>query len=334
LCLAAGNVPGTAFLVALLGGLANAAYAEAPAPALLVRNSRHEPLFAPWLFSMIEGADPELVAATAILAWDYDDLNLQARLIAGSEFVIAAAGDDTMLAIDQVIRKANPAARFHKHGHKVSFSAIGREYAGVEETAALGALDSSLWDQNGCLSARVHFVEGEAAAYAANLAKAMGDLSREIPRGATPRRFVHRAFDTFFSLEKTGKVKVFSGYDDPFAVILETRPWDADAFRRVTNACVGRVAVVRPVQDLSEIGGYLRRLPPENLQTVGLACEAGRLLPLAELAGSAGVTAVRSLGRAAFPQLAYSWDGYLPLDTAFLRPEGHWTGLEVDAGEI
>jgi len=42
------------------------------------------------------------------------------------------------------------------------------------------------------------------------------------------------------------------------------------------------------------------------------------------------VTAVRSLGRAAFPQLAYSWDGWLPLDMGHLRPEGHFTTVEFD----
>jgi hypothetical protein len=51
---AAGNVPGTALIIALLGGLAgHAASGRTRAPAVLVRNSRHEPLFTPWVLSAV-----------------------------------------------------------------------------------------------------------------------------------------------------------------------------------------------------------------------------------------------------------------------------------------
>jgi hypothetical protein len=58
--------------------------------------------------------------------------------------------------------------------------------------------------------------------------------------------------------------------------------------------------------------------------------EQARVLEFAQAAGACGVTAVRSLGRAAFPQLAYSWDGLLPLDVGRLRPAGHFTTVEFD----
>ncbi len=325
---AAGNVPGTGFLIALLGGLANAAHPHLPAPAVIVRSSRHEPLFLPWLLSLIEAVDPELTAATAVLGWDYEALDLQRGLIGSAGLLLAAAGDDTLAAIESVRRSVAPAVRFHRHGHKASFSAISREYAASEEIARLGALDSALWDQNGCLSARLHFVEGDAEAYAQHLAEALRQASIDLPRGATPGRLTHRAFDIFHNLENSGRVKVFSSYEDGFVVVLDERPWESVLFRRTTNACQGRTAVVRPVASLEQVPGWLRLLPPENLQTMGLACEEKRTQPLAEALGAAGVTAVRRLGEAAFPQLAYSWDGYIPMDTAYLRPEGHWTGIE------
>jgi len=326
---AAGNVPGTGFLIALLSGLANAAHPALPAPALIIRNSRHEPLFYPWLLDMIEAFDPELTAATAVLAWDYNDIGLQRRLMGSAGLMLAAAGDDTIAALEAVRKTAVPKLRFHRHGHKASFSAIGSDFALSAETSRQAALDSSLWDQNGCLSARVHFVEGDATTYAQNLVEAMRTLAVQLPRGSTPLRFTHRAFDTYHNLENSGKVKVFSQYEDEFAVILDERPWDAILLRRVTNTCQGRTAVVRPIKNLAEAPRYLCLLPPENLQTIGLACGEERILPFAEAAGRAGVTAVRKLGQAAFPQLASSWDGYLPLDAACLRPEGYWTGIET-----
>ena len=42
------------------------------------------------------------------------------------------------------------------------------------------------------------------------------------------------------------------------------------------------------------------------------------------------MTAIRVVGRGAFPQLAYSWDGLLPLDLVRRRPAGHFTTIEFD----
>jgi hypothetical protein len=54
------------------------------------------------------------------------------------------------------------------------------------------------------------------------------------------------------------------------------------------------------------------------------------LLDFAEACGRCGITAIRTVGRGAFPQLTYSWDGYLPLDLVAVRPPGHFTTLEFD----
>jgi len=333
---AAGNVPGTALVIALLGGLANCATGdEALAPAVLVRNSRHEPLFAPWVLSVVEAIDPALVAGLAVLIWDYEDQAWQGELMRCAGLMIAAAGDDTIAALDATRAKVAPALRFHRHGHKASFAAIGnqRSTIGNRQSAIphLAALDSALWDQNGCLSARVHFVVGDVDEYAQVLVGEMRALSAALPRGATPRRFIHRAFDAYTALASSSPVRVYSTYDDDFAVVVDVREWDAEILRRAVNACQGRVIVARPVKDVLDVPAVLRWLPPANLQSVSVAMDDERVLEFAEAAGACGVTAVRSLGRAAFPQLAYSWDGFLPLDVGHLRPPGHFTTIEFDA---
>jgi hypothetical protein len=100
--------------------------------------------------------------------------------------------------------------------------------------------------------------------------------------------------------------------------------------QRTVNACQGRVVVVRPVKDVMDVPGYMRWLPASNLQSVSVAMDQARVGEFAQAVGACGVTAVRSLGRAAFPQLAYSWDGLLPLDVGRLRPDGHFTTVEFD----
>lgn len=267
--------------------------------------------------------------------------------------------------------------RFHAHGHKASFAVIGREAlergAGerlpLDAIAFLAALDSAVWDQNGCLSARVHFVEGRhtpadgsagAAApgsyspleYAAALAAQLRPLAVAIPRGRWPRRALHDAFDRYAALTGTDLVRVLSGYDDDFVVAYDARPpaaarrgrarvargLDALALSGTVGACQGRVVVVRPVDDLLEVPRcYLSLLPPATLQSlsvaVGSAGDRGlseRFLRFAEACGACGVTGIRPLGRGAFPRLAYSWDGFLPRDLVSRRPPGHFTTIESE----
>jgi hypothetical protein len=81
---------------------------------------------------------------------------------------------------------------------------------------------------------------------------------------------------------------------------------------------------------------HLRLLPVANLQSLSVAL--GRpgqgltpdFLRFAEACGARGVTAIRTVGRGAFPQLAYSWDGLIPLDLVRPRPAGHFTTIEFD----
>ncbi|MBN1659052.1 MAG: hypothetical protein JXA93_11645 [Anaerolineae bacterium] len=358
---AAGNVPGTALLITFLA-LSTTLSAGGPPPLVVVKNSRREPILAPLLLEALEAVDPDLASTTALLIWDYADGVVQDRVLRAADLVIAAAGDDTIAQIGASLARAAGsrapgarAAHFHQHGHKVSFSAVGRDVLGrgqtldpegtplVDVVSLLAALDSVFWDQHGCLSSRIHFVEEGSAAthtpleYAERLVRQLGLLAPALPRGAWPRRRLHDRFDRYKLLEQAGQVRVLSAYDDPFVVILDRRPLDAQGFTAQVNECEGRVIVVRPVADLMEVPErYLKMVPPGHLQSLSVAVgRAGedvtaRFLRFAEACGARGVTAIRTVGRGAFPQIAYSWDGLIPLDLVRRRPEGHFTTIEFD----
>ena len=356
----AGNVPGAALLITFLG-LAAALVAEHP-PVIVVKNSRQEPIFAPLVLNALEAEDPELVSTVALLIWDYENAELQRSLLGEADLVVAAASDETIEQIRRSLGAARPdrPARFHAHGHKVSFSLIGREIltrgalAGaaqplLDAVTLLAALDSVFWDQNGCLSSRLHFVErgGQDSyspeEYAITLTAQLRMLAQALPRGAWPRHQLHDRFDRYKLLESAGQAQVLSEYDDPFVVVVDRRPLEqtaqgAAAFRASVNDCQGRVIIVRPVDNLMEVPErYLALLPPANLQSLSVAIgRAGegvseRFLALAAACGRRGVTAIRTVGRGAFPQLAYSWDGLVPLDLVRARPPGHFTTIEFDA---
>jgi hypothetical protein len=365
----AGNVPGTALMIALLS-LSTTLAGGAP-PMIVIRNSRREPLFSPLVLGALEEADEELVSTVAVAVWDYDDQNLQRRLLDGSDLVIAAAGDDTISRIAGQITAGRGSSmttgpRLHAHGHKVSFTAIGREMLVRENQSAplsgdgdflrvvalLAGLDSIFWDQNGCLSSRIHFVEQGAKSdlsvqeYAVQLTAQLRRLSHFLPRGAWPLRQLRDNFDRYKALESTRRpgrgLRVLSNYDDEFVVVLDERlsnrpRFDPRIFSALVNDCQGRMVMVRPVDDLLDVPrDYLGLLPAKSLQSLSVAVGrpseglTPRFLDFATACGAQGVTAIRVVGRGAFPQLAYSWDGLIPLDLLRRRPPGHFSTIEFD----
>ncbi len=353
----AGNVPGTALLIAFLAQATT--LAGSPPPIILVKNSRREPLFTPLVLNALEEEAPELVATTAVLIWDYEDHALQSTLLSQADLVIAAASDETIAQIQEQIRQAERGRarpiRFHAHGHKVSFSAVSNEVLtkGLSDpvsgqpvlniVALLAALDSIFWDQHGCLSARIHFVEqGDREhytplEYAVQLEAQLRVLASLLPRGAWPRQQLHDRFDRYKQMETTGLVQVLSKYEDEYLVAIDHRPLDAWALQKTINDCQGRVIIVRPVTDLMEVPDhFLRLLSRRNLQSLSVALgEPGQVLQarhmrFASACAARGVTAIRSVGRGAFPQLSHSWDGWVPLDLVRERTRGYFTTIEFD----
>ncbi len=356
----AGNVMGTAFLIALLGQIS--ALVKIPdhqspkkLPVILIKNSRQEPFFGPFLFSALETINPQLVSTLAVMIWDYEDSILQEHILSRADLVMAAAADFTIEQIDQTLQKANPRARFHKHGHKVSFTTVGKDFLSqkAQNTAAdlvdlemvttLSALDSIIWDQNGCLSSRIHFVERGSEKdhspleYSQQLVTQLRKLSQKLPMGAIPKSRIHNRFDQFVTQTGTGHLQVCSAYEDDFVVVLDERPWNVQRFKSLVNSCMERTIVVRPVDSVMDVPGiYLKWIEKQNLQTMYVAIGgkdegwSPQFAQFADKVGQCGVTSIRAIGQAVFPQLAYSWDGYLPQDLSLCFPEGYFTTVEFN----
>jgi hypothetical protein len=356
---AAGNVPGTGLLIVLLALAATAEQGVRP-PVILIRNSRREPLFTPLVLTALELVDPGLLNTTLVTLWDHADTALQEYLFAQADLVVAAASDETIEDIGQKAHRVSSVTRpirFHGHGHKVSFSTVGRECQRLEKktpfddaplvdaVALLASLDVALWNQQGCLSSRVHFLEQgngpeyyPPEAYGQAVVRSLRALDQLIPKGISRKRQIHNLFDKYQAVGASGPVKVLSDYDDDFLVVLDRRPLTATQFGELVNDCQGRTVAIIPVDDVMEIPErYLRYVHRAHLQSMSVALgnpdEPGldpRLLRYAEALGAVGVTGIRTVGRGAFPQLAYSWDGLIPLDLTVKRQKGYFTALEFD----
>jgi hypothetical protein len=354
---AAGNVPGTGLLLALLG-LATAAGAGERPPIILIRNSRREPIFSALALSAIELIDPSLLNTTMVTVWDHGDRALQEHLIAQADLVIAAASDETIGELGTIVRRVSKRTkriRFHRHGHKVSFSTIGRvcletgrrmpgsEIALIDAVAYLAAIDVALWNQQGCLSSRVHFVEetGDAGTHSAKdygraVVQSLRELNQTMPKANTRRRQIHNLFDRYQAVAASNPLQVLSEYDDDFLVVLDRRELTGEQFRELVNGCQGRTVAIVPVTSLMEVPHrYLQHVGRQHLQSMSVAvgdpdaAEAdAKLLQYAEALGALGIASIRTVGRGAFPQLAYSWDGLLPFDLVTSRQRGYFTAIE------
>ncbi len=356
---AAGNVPGTGLLLALLG-LAASAGAGDRLPVILIRNSRREPIFTAMVLSTLELIDPKLLDTTLVTIWDHEDSTLQDFLVAQADLVVAAASDETIEDLGSIVRRVSTGThpiRFHAHGHKVSFSTIGREClergrqmpagdaALMDAVARLASLDVALWNQQGCLSSRVHFVEEDrdsahhsAEDYGRAVVRSLRELDQAMPKAVRKRRQIHNLFDQYQAVAVSNPVQVLSGYDDDFLVVLDRRELSGEQFRELVNACQGRTVAIVPVRDVMEVPvRFLQQVGKRHLQSMSIALGdpdtegiAPRLLAYADALGTAGVTSIRTVGRGGFPQLAYSWDGLLPLDLLARRQRGHFTTIEFD----
>jgi hypothetical protein len=360
---AAGNVIGTSHLIALLGQISaligpGSDNDERLFPSILVKNSRDEPIFTPLLLSAIEQIDPSLVESIAVMVWDYEDIKLQEYLISNANLVIAAASDFTIAAIDRVIENVKTTSkpiRFHRHGHKVSFSTISSSYLTKKKapwitdkldfihlTTFLSAIDSIYWNQQGCLSSRIHFVEryelNNPQIYGMELAEKIRVLRTFLPRGNLPLHNLHNKYEKYTALTKTGKVKLCSNYEDDFLVVTDDRSWTPTLFKEAINDCSERTIIVRPINDVAQVPNkYLKWLPKANLQAMSVAIDgpewstwSDRFSKFVSAISARGITSIRTIGRGPFPQLAYSWDGYLPIDLSAERDAGYFSTVEFE----
>jgi hypothetical protein len=342
-----------------------------PPPAVLVHNSRREPLATPLILAAIEEVDPDLVGMVASTVWDLDDAALRERLLGEADLVLATGDDDFIKCISPQLAPVTRRRRFQAHRNGASFSVIGREMLELQSgddalewrlpggaevidvVALLAGLDASFWDQNAGLSARVHFVEqgGPAddlpAEYARRLTARLRQIAMVMPRGAWPVRQLHDPFDRYKTIEGSDRwgpgLRVMSNYDDPFVVVLDGRAaddsrMDPGLFASMVDECRTRVVLVRPVADIMEVvWRYLDRLPRHWLQSISIAAGrpgeglTGQFLAFATACARRGVTTIRIIGSGAFPQPAYSWDGWLPLDLVGTRPPGYFTTIEFDS---
>ncbi len=314
-----GNVPGLPAISLIHGLLVKSACLGKPAS--------EEPVFPALFARSLAAVDPKLAASVAILPWAGGDIAVEAAAFAASEVVIAYGSD---AAIESIRARVPPGVRFVGHGHRLSLAVIGREtlaYDSVESLAERLAYDVSLFDQQGCVSPHVVYVErgGTIAPqeFAESLAQAMAAFERDMPRGrlSVEETSAIQQARTEAELRELREepVRLFASPGrTAWTVIYEDDP----AF---VPSCLNRVVRVKPLVDLAELPNLLRPVS-RHLQTVGTALSRERRDRLADALAPLGVCRVCPIGEMPHPPLYWHHDGGFNL-----LPLLKWTAIEDPA---
>jgi hypothetical protein len=300
--IAAGNIPSAVMLNLVLGLLTRAAQFVkcASGQAFLPR------LFAHSLYE----ADAKLGACLEVAEWPGGTESLEAALFAEADCVSATGSDETLAAI----RRALPAhARLAAYGTRVSFGFVAKEALDgrrPETIAARTALDVAAWNQLGCLSPHVIYVEEGgrigAESFADLLAGQLEALEKTHPRGRLAAREAagiasRRSFYEVRAAHSPATKMWASSESTAWTVVLETEA-------RFQVSCLNRFVYVKAVNGVDEA---LQGAEPvrENISTVGLAAGGVRTAELARQFARWGARRICPLGEMQKPPLGWRHDG-------------------------
>jgi hypothetical protein len=300
----AGNVPNPALMSMVLGVLTRSAQFVkcAGGTAFLPR------LFAHSLYE----ADAKMGACLEVADWRGGSLELEDALFAGADCVTATGSDETLAAIRARLPHK---IRFLGYGHRVSFGYVTGEALPsafrAGHVAARAADDVVAWNQLGCLSPHVFYVqegggmraEGFAELLAAELEQREASEPRgELPVAAAAAIVARRGIYEVRAAHAPGNTRHWCSRDSTaWTVIYESDP-------QFQISCLNRFVYVKAVPDLKTLLENLESIH-DRVSTVGLAVAGDQAAETTRQLARWGVLRICPLGQMQNPPLTWRHDG-------------------------
>ena len=300
--IAAGNLPNPTWMSIVLGVLVRSAQFVkcASGTALLPR------LFAHSLYHF----EPKIGACLEIAEWKGGHATLESALFAEADCVTATGSDEALMGIRS---RLGPKTRWIGYGHRLSFGYVSRgAFTGWERATVVAnaAKDVAAWNQLGCLSPHLFYVEhgnaGTAEQFAGDLAAELAKLESSEPRGPVPIDVAaairtRRSFYEVRAAHSPNTLHWFSPDSTAWTVIYE-----GDA--QFQTSCLHRFVYVKGVADLAEAlhGADAVR---GKVSTVGLAATEDEAPELANQLARWGAPRICRVGQMQNPPLAWRHDG-------------------------
>jgi hypothetical protein len=302
----AGNIPAPALMAIVLGLLVRSAQFVkcATGTSLIPR------LFAHSLYDR----HPKLGACLEIAEWPGGSADLESALFAAADCVTATGSDETLAAIR---RELPPHVRFVPYGHRVSFGYIAHEAltrAGTPQIVERAADDVIAWNQLGCLSPHLFYVETNGSVppekFAELLAAELERREQSEPRGNLPVEEAAQiaAKRDFYKVRAahSSETQFWSSQDSTaWTVIFEADP-------QFQLSCLNRFIYVKPVNNVAEALQAAASIKGK-VSTVAIAAPSQKAQDLAIQLARWGATRICPLGQMQNPPLTWRHDGRPPL---------------------
>ncbi|MQA89574.1 MAG: hypothetical protein GEU90_05000 [Gemmatimonas sp.] len=301
-----GNVPGVSVTSVIRSLLTKS--------AVLGKTATAEPILAPLFASALAAEDAALGACLSIAYWPGGEPALEEVAFERAGAVIVYGGRET---VEAVRARVAPGTTFLGYGHRVSFGIVLKELLeapGAAEVARAAALAVATFDQQGCVSPHLFYVEdgGEVSAreWCSMLGTAMAEIERVLPRGrvAPGEAAAIQAARTeaeFAHLSDRGQELHASKGDTAWTAIFDPDP-------TFNPSCLNRLVRVKPILEVAQLPDLIRPVAPV-LQTVGIAGSPARIAPLADELARLGASRITAVGRMAWPPPEWHHDGRPPL---------------------
>jgi len=272
------------------------------ASAALVKTGHGDPVFPPLFVASIAEVDADLAECVAAVYWTGGRLDVEAAAFDAADLVVASGSDATVADIER-----RTSGRFVGHGHRVSFAAIARE--SLDDAAAVAhrlAYDATLWDQQGCLSPQLAYVERGGARrveeFAAEVGRQLERLAGELP----PRR---SSLEEQAALQRFREEAEWRGVRGEEIAVFRSPGglrWTVvyDGTPAFLPTPLNRTLWIKPVADLNEISAVLAPVR-RYLEAAGVAAAPRRYDELGGILAAAGVHRVCPLGEMQRPDLTW-----------------------------
>jgi hypothetical protein len=299
---ASGNLPSPTLMSILLGLLARSAQFVkcASGAGFLPR------LFAHSLYD----AEPKLGACLELAEWKGGNEALEQALFAEAHCVTATGNDESLARIRQ---RLPDKVRFVGYGSRLSFAYAAHEVLTglhARKIVERAAQDIVAWNQLGCLSPHVIYVQAGGAVspdrFAEMLAEILAERELTHPRGDLP-------VETAAVIASRRAIYELRAAHSP-----DTRHWSSqgstawtvvyEADPRFQISCLNRFVYVKEVKDLAEALQSADSVRGK-VSTVGLAVPEHKAQELATELARWGATRVCPLGEMQNPPLAWRHDG-------------------------
>jgi hypothetical protein len=269
-----------------------------------------EPLFAGWFAKLLVEVEPRLADCLAIVWWRGGEEGTEKNLFRQADVVVGYGGNESLESIKNRIPITT---RFLPFGHKISFGIVSNMCLDPRKawnTAHLAALDVVRYDQQGCYSPHVFYVQqgGKVSPkeFARYLAHELESFEKRYPRRTL-------SIEEEASLAEWRGKEELTVFSKPENELLGSPAGTWTVVYEGTNAdltpsSLNRVIKVITVEKLEEIPLIITPYR-SYLQTVGIASTPKELFALSHLLGNAGVTRITAIGHMTSPEAGWHHDG-------------------------